>query len=161
MPSASDENQNTMNMMNTPATDSGDAQSDGTWHPDLDPDYSGQLRREQKADRKHHKVVTPTDIWQPGEAVNPAQSVQIEEYHADPQTLLDTAQTGQLAEQPLTGPATVRQGTPGWGWLFAAAGLVIALLLFHQAGLYVFIVAVLIVQRLLKAMSAADGSGGQ
>ncbi len=144
---------------NTPAPNSAEAQGDGTWHPDLDPDYSEQLRREQKAARQQHRVVTPTDIWQPGEAVNrnSAERVQIEEYHTDAQTPPEITRAAQPLGQGFT-PPNVRRGTPAWVWLLTAIGLIVALLLFRQAGLYVFIIARLAILWLTKAINAANRS---
>ncbi len=142
----------------TPAPNSAEAQGDGTWQPDLDPDYSEQLRHELKAARKQHRVVTPTDIWQPGEAVNrnPAESVQIGEYRGDVQSPPDIAQ----AAYPIGrgSPPIIRQGTPTWVWLLTAIGLIVAIMLFHQAGLYIFFIARLVILWLTKAMSAANRS---
>ncbi len=146
---------------NTSVPNSAVAQGEGTWQPDLDPDYSAQLQREQKSARKQQtRVVEPTEIWQPGEAVNPdpSQRVQIDQYHPDAHTPPAIIQAAQPMGQGFT-PTTIRQGTPAWVWLLTAAGLIVAILLFHQAGLYIFIIARLAILWLTKAISAANRSG--
>ena len=143
-----------------PPLNNPEAQGDGTWQPDFDPDYSGQLRREQQAVRKQQpRVVTPTDIWQRGEPMNhdPNQSVQIEEYHTDAQTSPAIIQAAQPMGQGFT-PPVIRQGTPAWVWLLTAAGLIVSIILFHQAGLYIFVFARLAILWLTKAISAANRS---
>ncbi len=142
-----------------PPPNNPEAQGDGTWQPDFDPDYSGQLQREQAVRKQQARVVEPTDVWQRGEPMNPtsSQSVQIEEYHTDAQTPPAIIQAAQPMGQGFTPPVN-RQGTPAWAWLLTAIGLIVCIILFHQAGLYIFIFARLAVLWLTKAISAANRS---
>lgn len=124
------------------------AQDEGTWQPDRDPDLGAEVEQ-QHADLPY--AFAPDADWQPVPllATN-GDSVAVEEYHADPaQELVMRARPTAVELEEHSGrrfnsPAQANnQGDPS-GWVvFAGIGLFISIFLFHEAGIMVFVLALL------------------